>query len=678
MQKDIWTQRVLKLLNTPPATTAKPDDGDQPWADQFRDETTNDLIVPDYPARSDYLDLIIGAAVLDASGIDDRILDGTHILIVQDDSKVGGCVKEMLVALFKGRVTLNPVSGRDIGIVLDDAEDKTFTALWQSCATVIGIGRVSKLPPSLVEMSDSMRILMDLDEPATFGRIFRAVTRSDHYLSLDDVYVDATVEWTQSVLRHGISVDEALDRIRRRIRAAEKRSTAKINDDMDDLEAMIAESAAPIGDAAADVVKRLSAMTGFGAAKEWGLQLAADLRDYKDGRIGWHDVDKGVLLSGPPGCGKTTFANALALECGLPLVVSTYSDWHGNSVGGDSVCKELKKQFTAWKKKAASGPFLLFLDELDSIGTRGANGHNDSWFGPIINAWLAFLDGANGRDGIIVIAATNHADKIDPALRRPGRLDRHVVIPAPGVAELPGIVRHHLGFHDARAARACRGMTPAEIQMACRDARRIARRARRRVTADDLVQAVRGSIKPHGVDPWRAALHESGHALVAHLHRVQIDFLDIDRGYVHVGKSNMFFERDFHHNIGTLLAGRAAEHVVLGEPSTLCVADIEAATATARTLHTRGGLGAAGLLHIDEEHFENRIATEAAVKKTLDAVYATTFDLVRKHHSALLRLAKAADRERFLTGEEIAELIEATEDVAETAVADDVFTEASR
>ncbi|WP_051949316.1 AAA family ATPase [Methylosinus sp. PW1] len=662
MQKDIWTQRVLAFLNTPPAPTAKPDDGDQPWADQFRD----DLIIPD-PARHDYLDLIIGAAVLDASGIDDRILDGTHILITQDDSKVGGCVRSMLAALFKGRVTVSPSAGRDIGLILDDADDKTFTGLWQTCPTVIGIGRVSKLPSSLVEMSDSMRILLDLDEPATFGRIFRAVTRSNHFLSLDDVYVDATVEWTQSVLRHGISVDEALDRIRRRIKAAQKRGTQKINDDMDDLEQMIAESAAPIGDAAADVVRRLSAMTGFGAAKEWGLQLAADLRDYKDGRIGWHDVDKGVLLSGPPGCGKTTFARALAMECGLDLVVSTYSDWHGNSVGGDSVCKELKKQFTAWKKKAASGPFILFLDELDSIGTRGQNAHNDSWFGPIVNAWLAFLDGANGRDGIIVIAATNYPDKIDPALRRPGRLDRHVIIPAPGVAELPGIIRHHLGLNDARAARACRGMTPAEIQMACRDARRIARRARRRVTADDLVAAVRGSIKPHGVDPWRAALHESGHALVAHLYKVSIDYLDIDRGYVHVGKSNMFFERDFHHNIGTLLAGRAAEHVVLGEPSTLCVADIEAATATARTLHTRGGLGASGLMHVDEEHFENRIATEAAVKKTLDTVYTATFDLVRKHHSALLRLAKAADKERFLTGEEIAALIAATEDVPEIA-----------
>ena len=112
-----------------------------------------------------------------------------------------------------------------------------------------------------------------------------------------------------------------------------------------------------------------------------------------------------------------------------------------------------------------------------------------------MNALLAELDGANPRDGVVVIGATNYADKVDPALRRPGRLDRHVEIPRPSIADLPGVIRHHMPA-DAdfsglqKAAVACRGRTPAEIAQACREARRIARKARRVVTCDDVVSAV--------------------------------------------------------------------------------------------------------------------------------------------------------------------------------------------
>jgi cell division protease FtsH len=175
--------------------------------------------------------------------------------------------------------------------------------------------------------------------------------------------------------------------------------------------------------AAEPVVTRLRDLSGYGAAKDWGLQLAADLRAYRAGEISWADVDKGVLLTSPPGCGKSYFAGALAAECGIPLVVTTYNDWHSAS-SGDTVSKTLTKLFGEWRKKAANGPIMVFWDEIDSIGKRGTYDRADYWYAPIINAWLAFLDGAVERTTIMVVAATNFPDRVDDALKRPGRLEK--------------------------------------------------------------------------------------------------------------------------------------------------------------------------------------------------------------------------------------------------------------
>src|SRR5208283_3734859 len=219
----------------------------------------------------------------------------------------------------------------------------------------------------------------------------------------------------------------------------------------------------------------------------------------------------------PPGCGKTYFARALAAECGVDLVSTTYADWHSNS-GGDSVAKALKKLFGEWREKAKAGPFILFVDEIDSIGTRGGNDHNDSWFRTIVNAWLAFLDGAEPRTGIVVIGATNLPERIDPALLRPGRLDRHVEIPYPTIDSIHGVLRHHAGDLPGLrlAAVACRGKSPAETAQVVRDARRLARRAKRDLTVFDItkvVEAARRQRTPH--QDAVIARHEAGHAVVA-------------------------------------------------------------------------------------------------------------------------------------------------------------------
>jgi DNA polymerase III delta prime subunit len=655
-----WTKRVLDYLHDVPAK--QPDDNS---ADEFCEDATNALvrIAKQGKSRHDYIDLIIGAALLDAADVDDSVLTGTHVLATpRDQQEIDSCVHRVFQSLYHGRTCTYGTrrDGPDIGIVLDGDDDLRYLSTWQCCQTIIGIGPLASLPSDMLRDADRKWVLAGVDRADIFNHIFKTVTGFDPNLSDGDIYgFDAAT--VKSILRRGISIDAAMQRLMHRVDAARRKRSAekaKEKSDIDEmLDAYTPPDPTPIGDAAAGVVKKLSEMTGFGTAREWGLQLAQDIRDHRDGLITWSDLDRGVLLSGPPGCGKTTFARALAAECEIDLVVSTYTDWHGSG-NGDNVAKELRKLFSDWRKKGQAAPFILFLDEFDSMGARGANGHNESWFITQINAWLAFLDGAEPRVGVIAIAATNHPDRVDPALRRPGRLDRHVEIPMPSVADLPGIVRHHLGIDDVHAARACRGMTPADIQQACRDARRLARRARRPVTANDLVTSVRKLAKSHNFpDDWRSAIHESGHAIMAHLRGVEIDYLDVDRGHVSTVPKNFTIGNDFHSYLLITLSGRAAEDVVLGSPSTLCVADLARATESARLMHTQGGLGASGLVHVTDDDWRARNLLQDPIKKTLDDTYAVAIKLIRENKQLLIKLAKAAQRERFLTGDDIVELL---------------------
>ena len=312
---------------------------------------------------------------------------------------------------------------------------------------------------------------------------------------------------------------------------------------------------------------RLEDLHGADEAVAWGNGLARDLSDLKAGLISWADVDKGLLVSGPPGCGKTTFARALATTCGVPLVSASYADWQAKGHLGDLLA-EMKKAFAEARNCA---PCILFLDEVDSFGDRGnaSNAHHARYDLQVVNALLASLDGAVGRDGVVVVGACNHPDMLDPALTRAGRLDRHIKLGLPDEKAISKIMRFHLrddlhGEDLIRLARRGVGATGADVEQWVRGARRRARHERRKMNLEDII-AEQGvsttTLNPK--DVTRMAFHEAGHVVVGWLARPEnMVFATLYRagghgGFVRMRSRENYVRADIEAELRTLMAGRA-------------------------------------------------------------------------------------------------------------------------
>ncbi|WP_142780813.1 ATP-binding protein [Agrobacterium sp. T29] len=188
---------------------------------------------------------------------------------------------------------------------------------------------------------------------------------------------------------------------------------------------------------------RVETLSGYREALEWALDLKTDLLLWREGELAWNEMSTKLILSGPPGTGKTTYARALCNTLQVPLLVTSVASWLEPGYLGD-VLKRMTRDFELARKNA---PVILFIDEIDNIGSRfgGNREQHDDYWRSLINRLLELLDGTTKTDGVIVVAATNLPEKIDPALLRSGRLEKHVAIPMPDTEGLIDILAYHLG-----------------------------------------------------------------------------------------------------------------------------------------------------------------------------------------------------------------------------------------
>ena len=428
-------------------------------------------------------------------------------------------------------------------------------------------------------------------------------------------------------------------------------------------------------------VPPLEQMHGYGAAGEWGLKLVRDLQGWRKGVLPFESIDRHAVLASAPGLGKSTFVRALAKSAGLPLYVTSVAGWFTATDG--YLHSVLKAVDTVFATASASAPAILFLDELDALPNRGTVGErNRDYWTPIITSILMTLDsatsGASSR--LIVIGATNHADKLDPALIRPGRLTRVITIHPPEPSDLAAIMRQHLagdlpGEDLLPVAEIGRGATGAQVMGWVKAARATARDAGRDMILDDLVGAVAPPDDTPEADRRRHAVHEAGHAVIAHrttpgcvravsiVHRGDTAGSTVTRQMLGASPTRAEIELD----VVSTLAGRAAELVILGEASVGSGgspdSDLGLATRQITSLLTSYGLGPNLIFLADAQTSLELLRYDpelrATVSRTLASLHERTVIAVRQHHAAIEAVADALMKRRHLSGGAFAEIVAA-------------------
>lgn len=406
---------------------------------------------------------------------------------------------------------------------------------------------------------------------------------------------------------------------------------------------------------------------GYGEAKSWGLDLAADIAAYRAGQLKWSAIGGAAVLHGPPGCGKTYFASALARSCNMHLVTTNLGAMFNTTQGYiHDIVRQMTDAFSEARNKA---PSLLFIDELDSIPDRATlHQRNRDYWTTIINHFLKLID--DSREGVVVLGATNMIDRIDSAILRAGRLERHFEIGRPAEADLVGMFRLHLGDDLPGAnletlARFASGSTAAEVELSVRSARATARRADRDLALDDLFdQFNREDVSPDLL--WRVCIHEAGHAVMASVFGRRVELVSAMRNgpagarAVFAGLEGGATREDLENDVAISLAGLVAERLVLGSASTGSHADLAVATRMLAALHGSFGLGASLARRIApdraEELLDERTFREL-IDDELQNIEGRCSEFLTDRLSQLHAVAEALRTKRVLGAAEFAELV---------------------
>ncbi|WP_318869399.1 AAA family ATPase [Sinorhizobium meliloti] len=426
----------------------------------------------------------------------------------------------------------------------------------------------------------------------------------------------------------------------------------------------------------------LRSLHGFGPLVDWGFDLATDLADYKAGRIAWQDVDAGVLISGPPGTGKTMFASALARTCEAPLIYGSAAQWQSAGYLNDFL-KAMRGTFEEARSKA---PSILFIDEVDAFGDRSATDTtNADYKRQAINGFLERLDGFERREGVVVVGACNHPEHLDPAIRRAGRLDRHFPLSLPDRAARLGILKHYstlelTGDEAERFALVTDGMTGADIRQLVRDAKRSARKRSDMLRSSDLATHLR-EVLPIPPDYLHSiAVHEAGHAVVGvelgcgNLLGIRIETKIVADSGARVGGA--FFERPpiarrtrqfYLDEIARSIAGIAAETLVCGSFSDGATgaksADLVSATRLATLVEASFGMGHTLVVETEDETGLARLRAtnpelRRSIQRLLDEEFERAKSILERHRDGLEEVVAKLLNARFLPGDVVRSILD--------------------
>ena len=411
--------------------------------------------------------------------------------------------------------------------------------------------------------------------------------------------------------------------------------------------------------------------------------------------IGAH-MPKGVLLVGPPGTGKTMLAKAVAGESHVPFFSMSGSEFVEMFVGmGASKVRDL---FSQAKEKA---PCIVFIDEIDAIGQKrsggGQYGGNDERE-QTLNQLLTEMDGFEDNSGVIILAATNRPESLDPALTRPGRFDRRVPVELPDLKGREEILKVHArkikvaeDVDFSVVARMASGASGAELANIVNEAAlRAVRDNRKLVTQADLEESIEtviaGYQKKNAIltdkEKWIVSYHEIGHALVAarQTHSAPVQKITIiprtsgALGYtmqVEEGNHYLMNKEEIENKIATLTGGRAAEEVVFGSITTGASNDIEQATKLARAMLTRYGMskefGMVALETVTNHYLggdaslacspETQTKIDQLVVEQVEKAHQKALDILQNDRAKLDELAKYLHEKETITGEEFMRIL---------------------
>ena len=441
---------------------------------------------------------------------------------------------------------------------------------------------------------------------------------------------------------------------------------------------------------------RFADVAGEDEAKENLQEIVDYLHDPKKYEEIGASMPKGILLVGPPGTGKTMLAKAVAGESNVPFFSISGSEFVEMFVGmGASKVRDLFKQA---KEKA---PCIVFIDEIDAIGQKrnsGQLGGNDERE-QTLNQLLTEMDGFEGNTGVIILAATNRPDSLDPALTRPGRFDRRVPVELPDLKGREEILKVHAkkvalapGIDFNTVARMASGASGAELANIVNEAAlRAVRSGRKSVTQADLEESIEvviaGYQKKNSIltdkEKCIVAYHEVGHALVAALqsHSAPVQKITIiprtsgALGYtmqVEEGNHYLMTKEELENKIATLTGGRAAEEVAFQSVTTGASNDIEQATKLARAMLTRYGMSKdfdmVALETVNNQYLggDTSLACSAQTQREIDQ---RVVELVKTQHEKAIRiltdnrakldeLAKYLYEKETITGDEFMAILE--------------------